>query len=381
MSKQVLRGVYDVNGRKVSGTLTLDGRKSTFELWDDEFFFVPAGAVHGTTTDAKAVSVLECLRAPPAQSSNLATKRRGYKADVKFHLAVVGDADHLEADDESIIALRFTFDELKYVARTGIGGPYGFIPDPHPQIIESLRTHKPEWTPDVEDAMSLIYFGGDPTVLPETATVIGTVSITRGLSGTLQDGIALDDTPSVTIDFGTRVTIHTAMDRMRALRCFFALAIGHLPTVQVADLATSLLSGGKGTRHPDFNLRVHSLGESVLRKRELANCRPGLCLLDCDGKERKDELAAVMANWFRRNADIDRQAANWRFFDCFLQRVYSTDRMTGAANMFDLLPKKDWRHPKLKDLKKKVRYKADLILQSLGAQDLPEVARGDRPRD
>ena len=68
-------------------------------------------------------------------------------------------------ETHSIIALRFTFDELKYVARTGNGAPYGFIPDPHPQIIESLRTHEPEWTPDVEDGMSLIYFVGNPSVL------------------------------------------------------------------------------------------------------------------------------------------------------------------------------------------------------------------------
>ncbi|MYB33380.1 MAG: hypothetical protein F4Y20_12960 [Acidobacteria bacterium] len=37
------------------------------------------------------------------------------------------------------------------------------------------------------------------------------------------------------------------------------------------------------------------------------------------------------------------------------------------------MPKSDWPHPRLKDLKKKVRAKADVLLGEIGRADLPRL--------
>ena len=373
MKKRTFRGVFDVNGRKVPGILVLNGRKSKFELWSDQPFSIHERAVHGTTNEAKGVSVLDCLPTPAGSTLVPAQGRSAHNADVRFHLAIVGDGQHLQAEDESIVAIRFEFDEMKRVARLSSHVPYGFVRDPDPRIVDSLKQYKPEYASDIENPSAIIYFGEDPTVLPRTSLEIGTVSVTRGLMGRLSGDVALNDKSSVTIEFQDPVTIHVALGRMRTLRSFFTLVIGHLPTVQVADIATLWNEATDGIRRPKFDLQVYSTTERVLRKEFLKKRISGQCLLDCGSQERKDELTTVMHEWFRRNSDPNRRDANWQFFNCFRRHVYSVNRTIAAANLFDLLPRGDWPHPKMKDLKKKVRAKADVLLGELGNQDLPRL--------
>ena len=371
MKKRTIRGTFDVGGRKVPGILTLNGRKSTFELWSDQLFSVHKRAVHGISSEARAVSVLDCLPQPAGQTMVPAQGRSAYTANVRFHLAIVGDGKHLQEDDESIVAVRFEFDDLGRVARLQSRLPYGFLQNPDPRIVDSLTRYKPEYATDIDNPSAIIYFGGNPTVLPPTTTEIGTVSITRGLAGRFSRRVVLDDRSSVTVAFLDPVTIHVALDRMRTLRSFFTLVIGHLPTVQVADIATVLTDPPDGAARPDFNLKAYSTGERVLRKRQMKTHSSDRCLVDCGSPARQRELASVMRVWLRRNADPHRKTANWRFFDCFRRRVYTIDRMIAAANMFDLLPRSDWPHPGMKDLKKKVRAKAAVLLKELGGENLP----------
>ncbi|MYH21648.1 MAG: hypothetical protein F4023_12130 [Acidobacteria bacterium] len=372
MKKQALRGVFDVDGRRVPGILTLNGRKSKFELWSDEFFSVGKGAVLGTTTEAKGVSVLDCLPTP-ASEAVLARGRSAHRANIRFQLAIVGDGKRLQAEDESIVAIRFEFDEMKRVARLGLHALYGFVRDPDPRIVDSLKRYKPEYATEIESPSAIIYFGKDPTVLPRTPVEIGTVSVTRGLEGRLSGDVALSDKASVTVEFQHPVTVHVALSHMRTLRSFFTLVIGHLPTVQVAEIATAWNAPENGVRRPEFNLQVYSTVERVLRKEYLRHRMSGRCLLDCANQERTVELATVMHAWFRKNTDPKIRDANWQFFDCFRRSFYSSDRIVAAANTFDLLPKSDWPHPRLKDLKKKVRAKADVLLGEIGRADLPRL--------
>ena len=370
MKKQVHNGVFEISGRKVPGVLTLRGRKSTFELWSDKLFSVPEGDVHGTSSDAKAISVLGCL--PTVPQAKQSTSRSGFTAPVTFDLAVVG-RDPLSADDEHIVAFRFRFNELRHLARTHALAPFDLINDPDRRIVESLRNHKPEWAPEVNDRVTVIYFGKESDVLPETTTEIGTLSINRGLTGTIGAGISLNDDPTVTIQFRPALNIHLACERMRALRHFLGLVFGHLPTVHATEIATSSVGDLGGKRYHFFDREVHMPSERVLRKREIKKLRGHLPLLDCHGEQRRAEFGKVLEKWFRRNADPDRKRANWRFLDCFLRENYSTDRIIAAANMFDLLPARDWPHPRLKDLKKKVKAKADTVIRSIGSRRLPRL--------
>lgn len=374
MKKQVFRGIFDVTGRNVPGILTLNGNKSTFELWSDQHFSVQKRAVHGTTDKARGISVLACLPTSAGESLIFAYGRAAHDANVTFHIAVVGDGKHLQEDDESIVAIRFEFDELRRVARLHSAGPYGYLPNPDSHIVDSLERYKPEHAPDIEKPSAVIYFGGDRTILPRTTVEFGTVSITRGLDGRLSGGVVLDDKSSVTIDFPSPVTIHRALDNMRTLRSFFTLIIGHLPTVQAADIATAFTEAHDDMRRPKFDLKVYSIMERVLGTRHLRRLRTGdRCLLDCGSTTRTDELISVMRSWLDKNAEPERRDANWRFFNCFRRRVFSIDRIIAAANMFDLLPRSDWPHPRMQDLKKKVHVKADLLLDQLGSADLPRL--------
>ena len=323
--------------------------------------------MHGTTAEAKAVSVFDCLDSQPTMVSG--KRYSGFHGGVRFGFVTVGHGEHLEADEEAVIAAEFSFEELEWLSRTGLDGPYSYIPDPDPALIESLRRHKPEYMPDVGDGAMIAYFGGETSVLPETQTEIGTVSIDRGLEVLVGGGVSFKDKPALVIDFGTPVTVHEASDRMDALRHFFGLAMGYLPVVKGARVATSHRKGGDGRQRPAFDLDLHCPG-----RRPGSKGRLGRRLLDCDGQPRKDELGTVMTNWFTRNSNPERRDANWRFFDCFLEgRQFSINRIIAAANMFDLLPKGDWPDPRMKDLKKKIRHKARSVQQAIGANRLPRL--------
>lgn len=371
MNKQVHHGIFDLNQWKVPGVLCLKASKSTFELWSDKFFRVAAGVVHGTTTDAKFVSILDCLESIPGSAH--AEGQKAYSANVTFHLATIGNR-HLDADIESVLAIRFRFDELKSITRESGTGPLGIIHDPDPKIMESLRTHRPEWTSEVKEGATVLYFGGDTLVLPATLTDIGEISFNRGLTGTIGNGIRLEDNSTVTIAFSSPVTIHTASDRMEMLRFFLGLLVGHLPTVERAWIAHSYRQLSSGESYLDFSVELHKPLAHVLSKEDLTQFRIGFSLLDCSDKSQRNQLSTVITNWFCRNTDPERRHANWRFLKCFMQhRSYSTDRIIAAANMFDLLPKTDWPHPKMKDLRKKVKSKAKLILKDIGDQCLPKL--------
>jgi len=367
MKKEVHRATFNLSGKKVPGILTLKGRRSTLELWNDEFFHVFGGTLHGTTADAKAVSVLDCLESHPTSTSG--KEHSGFRGSVRFGLVTVGHGEHLDADAEAVIAVDFSFEELEWLSRTGVNGPYSYIPDPDPALIESLRQHKPDYMPDVGDGAMLAYFGGETTVLPETPTEIGTVSINRGLNVQVGGGVSFTDMSSVTIDFDTPLTVHETSDRMNALRHFFGLAMGYLPVVKGAKIATSRREGRDTRQYPVFQLDLHCPAERPGSKERL-----GHRLLDCNGQPRKDELRTVLTSWFTRNANQERRDANWRFFDCFLEgRHFSINRTIAAANMFDLLPKTDWPHSKMKDLKRKIRHKAEPVRHAIGANRLARL--------
>ena len=370
MKKQIVNGVFDMSGRKVPGVLSLRGRKSTFKLWSDAFFSVPEGDIHGTSSDAKAISVLGCRPTVPDMEQN--TRFSGFTAAVTFDFAIVG-RDHFCADDEHITACRFGFDDLRHVARTVALAPFGLINDPDQRIVQSLRNHKPEWAPEVNDRVAVIYFGAQREVLPETTVEIGTVSLNRGLKGTVGSSISLDDNPTVTIQFRPALNIRLVRERMSALRHFLGLVFGYLPTVHTPEIATSSVGELGGKRYHFFDHEVHMPTERVLPKREVRKIPGRLPVLDCHGEQRAAEFTTVLRAWFARNADPDREAANSRFLDCFLRGTYSTDRTIAAANMFDLLPASDWRHPKLNNLKKKARAKADIVITSIGAEHLPRL--------
>lgn len=367
MKKQVHRGTFDLSGKRVPGILTLKGRRSTLDLWNDEFFHVFGGTLHGTTSDTKTVSVFDCLESHPTSTSG--KRHSGFRGSVRFGLVTVGHGEHLEADDEAVVAVEFSFEELEWLSRTGVDGPYSYIPDPDPALIESLRQHKPDYMPDVGDGAMLAYFGGETTVLSETRTEIGTVSIDRGLNVQVGGGVSFTDMASVVIEFDTPLTVHEASDRMNAVRHFFGLAIGYLPVVKRAKIATSRRRESDGRQYPCFQSDLHCPGERPGSKERL-----GHRLLDCNGQPRKDELGTVLTNWFTRNANQERRDANWRFFDCFLEgRHVPINRTIAAANMFDLLPESDWPHAKMKNLKRKIRHKAESVQQVIGASRLARL--------
>ncbi|MCY4515490.1 MAG: hypothetical protein OXC69_10235 [Candidatus Tectomicrobia bacterium] len=370
MNKQVHRSVFELGGKSVPGILTLNGSKSALELWSTEYFHVKAGHVRGTTKDAKCVTIIDCLESSPKHT--FVGESGAYNANVTFHLATVGQ-QHVDADDECILAVAIGFDELKSITRDRKIGPFGVIHDPDPDIVQGLRTHRPKWQPEVKDHPTVVYFGGDSIVLSETPTDIGAVSFNRGLTGSIGDGIQLKDDPTTTIAFDSPLTVRAAQERMEVLRFFLGLLIGFLPTVEYARLATSLKEPRAGRSYSDIDLELHTPMAHVLSKEDLAQNRAGRALLDCEGQQRREELSNVMGNWFRRNANDERWRANWRFLGSFLRgRSYSIDRIIAAANMFDLLPKDDWP-PKLKNLKKKVKCKAKPVLKYIDSGILPKL--------
>ena len=106
-----------------------------------------------------------------------------------------------------------------------------------------------------------------------------------------------------------------------------------------------------------------------------------------NGGMQRDEFARVLCNWLSRD-DVWRDARE-RFSGCFHhQEVYGIDRLFGAANMFDILPKsaiprkvvlsKELASTKArckKTLNNQIRFRSKLLTDAVGERRFPDSLR------
>jgi hypothetical protein len=312
------------------GELTLAGAKSTLYLRDEEYFDTSkiGALLKGELFDLTKVSLINCIT--PRVPSSFSSEKGGYHyAKVFPHFVIEGDS-HLDPEKKIISAVHFQIDDAHCLFYDYEA--FGFVLDPKPLI--EIVTHPDATKSNIETGPEpvILYFSGKREIL-HTQTDIGTISVRHNPSHDFGGpmGIAIKNKIEISIIFAERVLFDEAISRVWRLYQFLGLVVGRPQNLLALYLT---VDDGEGN---DTNLKVY-WSMPPMRNPTGGTIDPEPYSILLDAIRCPNEFESVLENWLARHEDW--HLARYRFFNSFAHQMqYNPDRLTGAANMFDILPK------------------------------------------
>jgi len=324
--------------KTVYGELTYAGPRTSLYLRDSTYFDthpIAGGCLKGTLHDLTKVTLLHCLtaRAPASVSSGTETY---YYAKVFPHFVVHGDR-HLTNDEKVITGVQFLVDDSSTLFYDL--DAFGTLIDARPLIAEVVRAkcrEREKWpTPNPEIRVgpepAILYFTGQHEILSYD-TVWGKVHARHHTSHSLggPDGVSIESRIFTGITFQDPCSFDDTINRTLTRLRFLELVIGR---------PQNLLSHQLFIKSEEEVPCILDVYWSMPPKREPSvESIPSHRGVLINGGTQPDEFARILSNWLSREETW--RDARLRFSDCFAERYhYSIDRLVGAANMFDILPR------------------------------------------
>ncbi len=318
--------------KEVYGELRVAGKESSLYLRDDDIFHPqsPAGGcITGTLHDLTKVTLLQCL-VLEGLGSGTRDDRRYYYAKLFPHYVLEGHR-HITPTEESISRITFVFDDA--AALFYDFDAFGSVIDSAPYIEQIVAANELKRSIPIGPEPRIVYFTGKREII-QSDTVLGRVLVRHnpGWSFGGPRGVRIDNVISVELEPCSPVTFEEAMTRMLRLLRFLELVTGRPQSLQ--ELVVFIT----GDERPE-PLKVHWSHRPVRAVDPLGDTRsPQPADLLLNPIHRKEEFIRVMCRWLVK--DDERRDARQRFHTSFAnQHEYSIDRLIGAANMFDILPK------------------------------------------
>lgn len=320
-----------VPGRHVDGELRVAGKETLLYLWDDESFHslsIPDGCITGILQDLTKVTLIECLIQGVETVSRCG--KVFYSAKLFPHFILEGQR-HLGASDRTIVEISFVLEDAKALFYDF--DAFGTVIDAVPHIEQIATANKLDRPITLGPEPQIAYFTGKRNII-EADTILGSVRAQHNPSWSLggPSGVRINNTISVNIETKSPVAFDEAIDRMLRLLRFFELIIGRPQNLQ--ELLIYLDSSERREQ-----LKVHwsyRPSRDTEPTDERLSPQPADLLLN--PIRRSKEFIDVMSAWLEK--DEERQDARQRFHTSFAhQQRYSVERLIGAANMFDILPK------------------------------------------
>ncbi len=318
-------------GRHVDGELRVAGKETLLYIWDNESFrslSVPDGCMTGTLNDLTKVTLIQCL------TEGVETVSRGgeeYHCARLFPHFVLEGQRHLGANDKTIVEISFVLEDM--TALFYDFDAFGTVIDAVPHIERIATANKLDRPIPIGPEPQIAYFTGKRNII-EADTILGSVRAQHNPSWSLGGpcGVRINNTISVNIETKSPVAFDEAIAQTLRLLRFFELVIGRPQNLQ------ELLMYLDSSEHRE-QLKVHwsyRPSRDTDPTDERRSPQPADLLLD--PIRRSEEFINVMSAWLEK--DEERQDARQRFHTSFAhQRNYSVERLIGAANMFDILPK------------------------------------------
>ena len=421
-------GIFELpTGEKAPGRLNSAGPESCLYLWGEGLTDLrkhsePVFSIKGVLGSGRKVSLINCRRrgvySPSKHLSSLS---------LSFDYAVSGST-HISHEEEKVEKVTFTLNDAESlfyeheVFGAIIGGCISpekketFPPwesdcpevDARPFVEMILRSQGGGSDIEVGENPVIFYHTGKTRIL-EVETCMGRVSVSRNdpvetyaeFLGNYESegnsGVNIETVISITLEFDRMLVLEEAVSRAFRILRFFELLIGHsqnFMSFTVSKSGTPKPLGVYGCRfpaHERFGRQSYFPLFSAVRN--------------------PDEFSRIMAKWLQTDNGRLLEARD-RFFSCFDRGWnYDTDRLIAAANMFDLLPAEAFpcdsgipeelesardkcqeifrrlpdspdRHSVLSalgrvgknsPLKKKVRLRAQLVIDQVGESNVPRL--------
>ena len=330
--QQRLVGRFKRSGSKESqlGELTLAGEDTILVLHGAKelrnYVLFPPGLMHGTTVNRQKVSLLRCV-GMSAKSGPPVAGRRSHSAELFPNFVLIGN-QHFH-DDSRVEGAAFTLQHAQALFYDFF--VFGQALRPKDFIKEILRSNFPD-KEDVEvGPHPQVHYYTGKTDLLEAATSLGSVAVRLHAALTLPGprGIHAPSAIQVDVTFKAPLPFDQALSTLASMTAFFDLLVGGRQPLE--DLAVRVK--GNDRKASTLNVYRSSAAGDAPRPSRRQSRDSLMPYMTC-----KDEIAVVMQRWVTRSEEW--KTARTRFFDVFsMERRYTIDRIIGAANMFDLLPK------------------------------------------
>ncbi len=314
-----------LSGKDVYGELSLRGRNTSLYLQDRNSFErhdISGHCVKGILHDLTKVTLLQCT------PSSFRQEQHGYTIASIFPHYVVHGNHHIDPAEKKIIAVHFVVDDATILFYDIAA--FGILKDARPFIEQIVHANGFEGEILTGPDPQILYFTGKREIFA-VDTVLGRVSASHNPSHNFggPDGVWLENTIFVTIDFREAVTFKDTIAHVSTLLRYIAILVGRRQNLielninieSDDELPAALqvywsMSPKRGPSYEEEKPHPHDILVDAIRQ-------PAV-------------FSSVLASWLERQQAW--QDARLRFFGSFTKQHYSNDRLIRSANMFDILP-------------------------------------------
>lgn len=323
-------GLFRVSSdAEVPGELSLKGGATSLDLYSTSFFNTDSSKdMVGTFHDRSKVSLIDCIT-----MSGLGSGQRGdehyYFSSIFPHFALFGD-EHISSADRKIAEVSFSVDDAPTVFYDF--DAFGSVINARPHMERIAEIQESGRTIEIGEHPLLFYFTGKHDIF-SVDTVLGKVSATHGISYTFPgtEGIHVQNTIRLNITFSAERTVDETIAAVIDTLRFLEVIAGR--PQNIVELVFRL------TAPADERPRTLDAYWCLPPRREKddESRKPHPGDLPLQAGIAPEKFATVMARWLERHDEWRNARARYATASAHQNR-YNTDRLVGAANMFDIMP-------------------------------------------
>ncbi len=370
---------------EVSGELSLKGGATSLDLYSTLFFSTHANQdIVGVFHDRSKVSLINCITLSGAGSGTRGEDLYHFSS-VFPHFALFGE-EHLTSADRKIVEVSFAVDDAATIFYDF--DVFGSVINARSHMERIAEAKENGRTIEIGEHPLLFYFTGKNDIF-SVDTVLGKMSATHDISCAYPgpNGIHVQNMIRMNINFATEksveMTIRAVIDTLRFLE-----VIAGRPQ-NIVDMAFRL------TASTDERPRILDAYWSLppRRNKDDESTQPHPADLPLQAGIDPNNFATVLTGWLERHDEWHNARARHATASAYQNR-YDTDRLVGAANMFDIMPASACPTAEelplaLKNAKEAARkeFKAlppsperDSVLNALGRIGKPSLKRKVRSR-
>ena len=311
---------------EVPGELSLKGGATSLDLYSTSVFNTHASEdIAGTFHDRTKVSLINCITMS-GPGSGTRGEEHYYFSSVFPHLALFGD-EHITSTDRKIVEVSFAVDDAPTVFDA-----FGSVIDARPHMERIAEAKESGRTIGIGEHPLLFYFTGKYDIF-SVDTVLGNISATHGISYTFPgpEGIQVQNTIRLNITFPGEQTVEEAIAAVMDTLRFLEVIAGR-PQNIVELLFRLATSTDERPRSLDAYWCL-----PPRRDKDDESRKPHPSDLPLQAGGDPDKFTTVLVRWLERH-DEWRNARSRYAAASAHQNRYDTDRLVGAANMFDIMP-------------------------------------------
>lgn len=317
------------SGVDVPGELSLKAGATSLDLYSSTFFDTHESEdIAGTFHDRTKVSLIGCITMSGPGSGSRGEEHYHFSS-VFPHFVLFGD-EHITSADRKIAEISFAVDDAPTVFYDF--DAFGEVINARPHMERIVEAKKEGGrTIEIGEHPHIFYFTGKYDIF-SIDTVLGNVSATHGISYTFPgpEGIQVRNTIRVNVAFPDEKSVDEAIGSLLDTLRFLEVIAGR--PQNVVELTLRLTSAADKPR----NLAAYWC-LPPRREKEDESRKPHPADLPLQAGRYPETFAAVLARWLERHDEWRNARARYATTSSRQSR-YDTDRLVGAANMFDIMP-------------------------------------------